>query len=185
MGSQITAHAAPSPAPSGLHFHRRQSAFAEEALRSLTTLDGNRNTDQLSNIASHGGVHRILGAMEANFQHSGVQAAGCSALKAGKNSDAVIGWPEALAWAGNAERGSLRAQGETAEVKSLLDGGMKPSGQSPSVPNSASQTALHVARMWGRNTRVDASVQARDKASGTLLKANAVEVYARVNCMRA
>ncbi len=97
----------------------------------------------------------------------------------------IKGWAEALAWAGNAERGSLRAQGETAEVKSLLDGGMKPSGQSPSVPNSASQTALHVARMWGRNTRVDASVQARDKASGTLLKANAVEVYARVNCMRA
>jgi len=144
MGSQITAHAAPSPAPSGLHFHRRQSAFAEEALRSLTTLDGNRNTDQLSNIASHGGVHRILGAMEANFQHSGVQAAGCSALKAGKNSDAVIGWPEALAWAGNAERGSLRAQGETAEVKSLLDGGMK----NP-IPNSASQTALHVGAALG------------------------------------
>jgi hypothetical protein len=86
------------------------------------------------------------------------------------------GWAEALAWAGNAERGSLRAQGETAEVKSLFDGGMK-----PSVPNSASQTALHVAAMWGRNTRVDASVRARDKASGTVPKANAVEVCVRVN----
>ena len=144
MGSQITAHAAPSPAPSGLHFHRRQSALAEEALLSLTTLAGSRNTDQLPNIVSHGGVQRILGAMEANLKHSGVQAAGCSVLKAGKNSDAVIGWAEALAWAGNAERGSTRAQGETAEVQSLLDGGMK-----PSIPNSASQTALHVGAALG------------------------------------
>jgi hypothetical protein len=66
----------------GLHLHRRQSAFAEEALRSLTTLAANRNTDQLPNIAGHGGIHRILGAMEANLKHSGVQTAGCSALKA-------------------------------------------------------------------------------------------------------
>ena len=87
---------------------------------------------------------RILGAMEANLKHSGVQAAGCSVLKAGKNSDAVIGWAEALAWAGNAERGSTRAQGETAEVQSLLDGGMK-----PSIPNSANQTALHVGAALG------------------------------------
>ena len=88
----------------------------------------------------------------------------------------IKGWAEALAWAGNAERGSLQEQGEMAEVKSLVDGGMK-----PSVPNSASQTALHVAAMWGRNTRVDASVRARDKANRTMPKANAVEVCARVH----
>jgi len=70
----------------GLHLHRRQSAFVEEALRSLTTLAGNRNTDQLPNIAGHGGIHRILGAMEANLKHSGVQAVGCSALKALANN---------------------------------------------------------------------------------------------------
>ena len=66
----------------GLHLHRRQSAFAEEALRSLTTLAANRNTNQLPSIAGHGGIHRILGAMEANLKHSGVQAAGCSAFTA-------------------------------------------------------------------------------------------------------
>jgi G3E family GTPase len=46
------------------------------------------------------------------------------------------------------------AQGEAAEVKRFLDGGMN-----PSIPNSVGQTALHVASMWGRHTCVDALIK--------------------------
>jgi len=46
------------------------------------------------------------------------------------------------------------AQGEAAEVKRFLDGGMN-----PSIPNSVGQTALHVASMWGRHTCVDVLIK--------------------------
>lgn len=62
----------------GMRLHHNQDTFQEESCRALGTL-ANRKRNE---IAALGGIHRILSAMESHQTHSGVQAAGCLALKA-------------------------------------------------------------------------------------------------------
>ena len=60
-----------------IRMHRDRQDYMEEVCRAIGKLASSKRTE----IANHGGIHQILGCMETNPTHSGVQAAGCLALK--------------------------------------------------------------------------------------------------------